>query len=89
MGRNWEMLKCEVKDAQGQGVPKFCRWCLNLKLDGNLPGLILASQVSLGAANECQLEFGRKVPWVNDRFARCEMTMENVSAHDFKSDVGT
>ena len=30
-----------------------------------------------------------KVPWVNDRFARCEMTMENVSAHDFKSDVGT
>ena len=26
--------------------------------------------------------------WVKDRFAKCEMRIEKVSAHDFRSDVG-
>ena len=34
------------------------------------------------------LNFEGKVAWVEDRFARCEMRMEKVSAHDFRSDVG-
>ena len=34
------------------------------------------------------LNFEGKVAWVKDRFARCEMRMEKVSAHDFRSDVG-
>ena len=33
------------------------------------------------------LNFEGKVAWVKDRFAKCEMRMENVSAHDFRSDV--
>ena len=26
--------------------------------------------------------------WVKDKFAKCEMGMEKVSAHDFSSDIG-
>ena len=29
-----------------------------------------------------------KVAWVKDRFAKCEIRMEKVSAHDFRSNVG-
>ena len=29
-----------------------------------------------------------KVAWVKDRFAKCEMRMEKVLAHDFRSNVG-
>ena len=34
------------------------------------------------------LNFIGRVTWVKDRFAWCEMRMEKVSAHDFRSDVG-
>ena len=41
-----------------------------------------------GETSAC-LNLEGKVPCLKDRFARCEMMMEKVSAHDFKSDVGT
>ena len=34
------------------------------------------------------LNFNENVAWVKDRFARCEMRMEIMSAHDFSSEVG-
>ena len=34
------------------------------------------------------LNFDGKVTWVKERYARCEMRMEKVSAHDFISEVG-
>ena len=34
------------------------------------------------------LNFDEKVVWVNERFARCEMRMEKVSAQDFTTEVG-
>ena len=42
---------------------------------------------SRGVMN-ASLNFEGKVAWVKDRFARSEMRMEKVSAHDFRSDVG-
>ena len=32
------------------------------------------------------LNFEGNVAWVKDRFARCEMRMEKVTAHDFRSE---
>ena len=34
------------------------------------------------------LNFDGKVAWVKERFARCEMRMEKVSAQDVTSEVG-
>ena len=34
------------------------------------------------------LNFDGNVAWVNDKFARCEVRMEKMSAHDFSSEVG-
>ena len=39
-------------------------------------------------AISASLNLDGKVAWVKDRFAKCEMRMEKVSAHDFRSDVG-
>ena len=33
------------------------------------------------------LNLDGKMAWVRDRFAKCDMRMEKVSAHDFRSDV--
>ena len=41
-----------------------------------------------GGVISTSLNFEGKVAWVKDRFARCKMRMEKVSAHDFRSDVG-
>ena len=40
-----------------------------------------------GEMSAC-LNFDGKVAWVNERFARCDMMMEKVSAQDFTSEVG-
>ena len=34
------------------------------------------------------LNLDGKVASVNDRLARCEMMLENMSAHDFSNEVG-
>ena len=50
---------------------------------------ILANQVFFSRGEiSASLNFEGKVAWVKDRFARCEMRIEKVSAHDFRNDVG-
>ena len=50
--------------------------------DFGKPGFFSRSEIS------ASLNLDGKVAWVNDRFAKCDMRMEQVSAHDFRSDVG-
>ena len=46
------------------------------------PGFFNSGEIS------ASLNLDGKVSWVKERFAKCEMGMEKVSAHDFRSDVG-
>ena len=58
---------------------------IGLKLarsDFGKPGFFNRGEIS------ASLNLDGKVAWVKDRFAKCEMRMEKVSAHDFRSDVG-
>ena len=50
--------------------------------DFGKPGFFSRGEIS------ASLNLDGKVAWVKDRFAKCEMRMEKVSAHDFRSDVG-
>ena len=50
--------------------------------DFGKPGFFNSREIS------ASLNLDGKVTWVEDRFAKCEMRMEKVSAHDFRSDVG-
>ena len=61
------------------------RFDIGLKFAGSdfgKPGFFNRGEMS------ASLNLVGKVAWVKDRFARCEMRMEKVSAHDFMSDVG-
>ena len=46
------------------------------------PGFFNSGEIS------ASLNLDGKVAWVKERFAKCEMRMEKVSAHDLRSDVG-
>ena len=50
--------------------------------DFGQPGFFSRGEIS------ASLNLEGKVVWVKDRFARCEMRMEKVSVHDFRSNVG-
>ena len=50
--------------------------------DFGKPGFFSRGEIS------ASLNLEGKVVWVKDRFAKCEMRMEKVSAHDFRRDVG-
>ena len=50
--------------------------------DFGRPGFFRRGEMS------ASLNFDGKVAWVKDRFARCKMRMEKMSAHDFSSEVG-
>ena len=50
--------------------------------DFGKPGFFRSGEMS------ASLNYDGKVAWVNERFAKCEMRMEKVSAHDFISEVG-
>ena len=46
------------------------------------PGFFSSSEIS------ASLNLVGNVAWVKDRFSKCEMRMEKVTAHDFMNDVG-
>ena len=50
--------------------------------DFGRPGFFRRGEMS------ASLNFDGKVAWVNERFVRCDMMMEKVSAQDFTSEVG-
>ena len=50
--------------------------------DFGKPGFFSRGEIS------ASLNLDGKVVWVKDRFAKCDMRMEKVSEHDFRSDVG-
>ena len=50
--------------------------------DFGKPGFFRSGEMS------ASLNFDGNVAWVKDKFARCEMRMEKMSAHDFSSEVG-
>ena len=50
--------------------------------DFGKPGFFNSGEIS------ASLNLDGKVAWVKDRFAKCEMRMEKVLVHDFRSDVG-
>ena len=58
---------------------------IGLKFEGSdlvSPGFFRRGEIC------ASLNFDGKVAWVNERFARCDMMMEKVSAQDFTSEVG-
>ena len=50
--------------------------------DFGKPGFFNSGEIS------ASLNLDGKVAWVKDKFAKCEMRMEKVPAHDFRSEVG-
>ena len=50
--------------------------------DFGRPGFFRRGEMS------ASLNFDRNMAWVKDRFARCEIRMEKMSAHDLSSEVG-
>ena len=50
--------------------------------DFGRPGFFRRGEMSASS------NFDGNAAWVKDRFARCEMRMEKMSAHDFSSEVG-
>ena len=75
---------CE-RARRSRNLPMVFRLDIGLKFarsDFGKPGLFSRGEIS------ASLNFEGKVAWAEDRFARCEMRMEKVSAHNFRSDVG-
>ena len=63
----------------------YSKWKSVLKFaksDFGKPGFFSRGVISASS------NFEGKKAWVKDKFARCEMRIEKVSAHDFRSDVG-
>ena len=77
--------KIRERARRSRMLPMVFRLDIGLKFarsDFGKPGFFSRGEIS------ASLNFEGKVTWVKDRFARCEMRMEKVSAHDFRSDVG-
>ena len=77
--------KIRERTRRSRIFPMVFRLDISLKFprsDFGKPGFFSRAELS------ANLNFERNVAWVKDRFARCEMRMEKVSAHDFKSDAG-
>jgi len=53
-----------------------------VRSDFGKPGFFNSGEIS------ASLNLDGKVAWEKERFAKCEIRMEKVSAHDFRSDVG-
>ena len=53
-----------------------------VRTDFGKPGFFSRGEIN------ASLNFEGKVACVKDRFAKCEMKMEKVLAHDFRSDIG-
>ena len=58
----------------------FAVCCQNSKISS--PVFFNSGEIS------ASLNLDGKVAWVKDKFAKCEMRMEEVPAHDFRSEVG-
>ena len=77
-GKNQERPRCS------RIFPMVFRLDIGLKFarsDFGKPGFFSRGEIS------ASLNLDGKVAWVKDRFARYEMRMEKVSAHDFRSYV--
>ena len=65
--------------------PMVFRLDIGLKFarsDFGKPGFFRRGEIS------ASLNLEGKVAWVKDRFAKCEMRIEKLLPHDFRSDVG-
>ena len=77
-GKMWEGKK--LKDfADGLRLNIGLKF---VRCDFGEPGFFRRGEIS------ASLNLDGKVAWVKDWFAKWEMRMEKVSAHDFRSDVG-
>ena len=86
--RNWEIWIYEEKRARTRRsriLPIVFKFEMGWKFESSdfgRPDFFRRGEMS------ASLNFDEKVAWVNERFARCEMRMEKVSAQDFTSEVG-
>ena len=88
MEKNWGILKCGGKHERARCsriFPMVFRFDIGLKFarsDFGKPGFFSRGRIS------ASLNLEGQVAWVKDGFAKCEMRMENMLPHDFRSDVG-
>ena len=79
------MRKKRERTRRSRILPMVFRFDIGLKFarsDFGEPGFFSSGEISVS------LNLDGKVAWVKDRFAKCKMRMEKVSAHDFRSGVG-
>ena len=84
-GRNRYVGEKASKSESLQNLPIVLRLEMGLKLEGSdfdKPGLFRRGEMS------ASLKLVGKVALENDKFARCVMRREKVSAHDFRREVG-